>query len=135
MSDARLTAYNVKTKEKGVPIQDAVVIEEEAELLQNRIDKLNIKYLDELIDDLTYRDMKRKLEAQKSELASKHIALEPEGASFNNYMKFSAHCSQNLSKVSKRADLKSKQEIIGSIFPEKLIFSEKTYRTIELTKQ
>ena len=25
MSDARLTAYNVKTKEKGVPIQDAVV--------------------------------------------------------------------------------------------------------------
>ena len=25
MSDARLTAYNVKTKEKGVPIQDAVI--------------------------------------------------------------------------------------------------------------
>lgn len=25
MSDIKLTAYNVKTKEKGVPIQDAVI--------------------------------------------------------------------------------------------------------------
>ena len=25
MSDVQLTAYNVKTKEKGVPIQDAVI--------------------------------------------------------------------------------------------------------------
>ncbi len=43
--------------------------------------------------------MKRKLEAQKSELASTHMTLEPEGVSFNICMKFSAHYSHNLSSV------------------------------------
>ncbi len=49
-------------------------------------------------------------------------------------MRFSAFCSSNLWNFYKRADFEGKQQIIGSIFPDKLLFEEKKYRTIAVNE-
>ena len=39
-------------------------------------------------------------------------------------------CLATLSHYNLNADVEGKQKMISSIFPEKLIYSEKTYRTV-----
>ena len=67
-----------------------------------------------------------------SELTGKQASLLPEGAALSNYLKFSLNFSQNLCKFYQKADFVSKQQIIGSIFPESLIFIDKSYRTTKV---
>jgi len=50
---------------------------------------------------------------------------------FMEYMSFGVSILSNLSYYYTSATLENKQKILGSIFPEKLIFGENTYRTAE----
>jgi site-specific DNA recombinase len=109
-------------------------LEGQIEALQKRIDTLDDKYFDGLIDDSTYKGAKARYEASKSELTSKHIALQPEGAALSNYLRFSIDFSKTLSRFYNKADFTGKQQIIGSIFPDKLIFEEKKYRTTQVNE-
>ena len=44
-------------------------------------------------------------------------------------VEFSGNLFRNLPEFFTNADLKAKQQIVGSIFPERLVFEEKQYRT------
>ncbi len=108
----------------------------EKKQLEDQIDKLNLrfatlhdKYVDGFIDDPTYQENKKRYERDRNELISNHSLLKPEGTALKEYIRFSALCSSNLGNFYKRADFEGKQQIIGSIFPDKLLFEEKKYRT------
>ncbi len=109
-------------------------IDKQAEDLNRRIESLNDKYFDGLIDDQTYRESKKRYEGAKSELATAHFNLQPEGAAFKAHMQFSAFCSHNLGAFYQKADYEGKQQIVGSIFPDNLVFEEKKYRTTRINQ-
>ena len=47
------------------------------------------------------------------------------------YLRYGTKVLGNLSYYYSTATLKNKQKIVGSMFPEKLIYSENTYRTAQ----
>jgi len=102
--------------------------------LNKRIETLTDKYVDGCIDDQTYRENKRRYESKKNDLTSAHISLQPEGAASNNYLQFSTFCCRNLFNFYKRADFEGKQQIVGSIFVDNLIFEERNYRTTRVNE-
>lgn len=62
------------------------------------------------------------LEKKKREISSLDFNL-------SEYMTSALEIVENLPKYFVRADLKAKQQPIGSVCPEKLIFENKAYRT------
>lgn len=68
------------------------------------------------------------------ELQHELSELENTESNFLRYLKFSVPFLTNLDYYYKNADLRLKQFIIGSIFPEKLYYSNSTYRTSKLNE-
>lgn len=62
------------------------------------------------------------------------MVLQPEGTTLRNYLQFSVFCSRTISQMFEKVDFVGKQEIVGSIFPDKLVFEEKKYRTGRITE-
>lgn len=109
-------------------------VEAQIDVFQRRLNTLDDNYYDGNIDSATYKEVKQRYEASKNELISKHIALQPEAAAMSNYLRFSVNCLKTLGTVYHRADFEGKQQIIGSIFPDNLIFAEKKYRTTRVNE-
>lgn len=114
--------------------QEKKSLEEQIESLQKRIHTLNDKYFDGVLDDATYKEAKARYETLKNDLVGKHMALQPEGAALENYLRFASNCISNIGHMFEKADFEGKQLIIGSIFPDNLIFKEKNYRTTKVNE-
>ena len=87
-------------------------IVEQIEALDSRITSLNYKFVDELIDHKTYKETKEWYESSKSELVSKHMALQPEGTAMKKYLTFSLCLSKNLSNSTQMLILKANRRLL-----------------------
>ena len=76
-----------------------------------------------------HRDIKNRFEKAIMELEKKKREISSLDFNVNEYATSALEIVENLPKYFARADLKAKQQIIGSICPEKLIFENKAYRT------
>ena len=74
-----------------------------------------------------YLDKRNSLEARKRDLAD-------EGSNIDEYLRYGFSLVSNLPGYYKKADLNGKHTLVGSIFPEKLIFENGGYRTIRLNE-
>ncbi len=104
------------------------------ELMKVRIRNLENKYADNEITGEDFNIMKgrflnelKELESQKKEMNifSKDISLQVE------------YCIKTLSDIGKfysNADVATKREILGSIFPESIVYSDKKVRTIRMNE-
>ena len=91
--------------------------------------KASIKLVNDEIDKLTFSQLKERLDREVLGLSSRISELREGNNGFLDHCKFGFSVLSNLNSFYQQADLNSKQKLISSIFPEKLSFTGKDYRT------
>ena len=104
-------------------------LDEEIKKNNQRIQNAQHLMLDAEISAKDYKEIKIKLEADNDTLLRKKGELAGGEADFKEYLKVGATILRNLDIRYQYAPLKYKQLIIGSVFPEKLIFEKNGFRT------
>lgn len=94
--------------------------------LQARLNSINEKYFDELIDLKTYSDMKPKTESQIADLEARLEEINQIEKDFEINIKKQIGFLQNIDVMYNDANAMIKKKIVSSLFPEQLIF-EQTY--------
>ena len=86
------------------------------------------------IEPSEYRSIKSEYEKKITGLESKLIELSQEGKSIEPLLNKALTNLTCLDKLYEKSDNKGKREIIGSIFPEKLVFDGFQYRTARMNE-
>lgn len=111
---------------------------QQLKVLQTDIDKLKLRLknaqtlmLDGELTASDFYDIRNNLVPEIEKLENKKVALLTSEDDYQEYLKKSIPMLKNIDKAFTEADYTIKQEIVGSMFPEKLIFDKNTYRTNE----
>lgn len=112
------------------------VREKEIQKLKKEIDEVTAsllktekKYINDEIEKDSYLLLKESFKKEENELREYLFELQSTDSGFMEYMKYGCSVLSNLRKCYDSSDLDSKQKLLSSIFPEKLIFENGTYRT------
>ncbi len=122
-----------KTNEEGRELERGK-LEKEIDKLSIRIKTLEDKYSDEEIDKLYFTKMTERYESEKNELILKHAACFSLDKEFKRHVSHSTTLLENLGSFYSTSSISTKQRIIGSIFPEKVVFEENSYRTTKINE-
>jgi site-specific DNA recombinase len=104
-------------------------LQDETARNQTRINQAQQLLLDGSLEPGDYKDIKARYEMQNRQLERKQQELAAMDDNLKGYISHGVTLLKNLPEYYQRAALTAKRQIIGSIFPEKLIFEENTYRT------
>lgn len=74
-------------------------LEREIKVFEERIYRLSLKYVDDAIDEGTYKETKKRFEDERNSLISKHANCFSLDKEFNRYVSFSVSLSGNLKKI------------------------------------
>jgi hypothetical protein len=119
---------------KGNVATELASIKREIETLQSRIEKARNLMLDDKIDASDYRETKENLQPKIEKLSRRLGEFTSIDGDFKNFVEDGFGLLRNLSETYSNAELSQKQQIIGSIFPEKLVFENNQYRTPKLLR-
>ncbi len=122
-----------KTNQNQVQ-QSAKQVEEEINKNRERIDNAQQLMLDKKIDAIEYRAIKERYEEIISTLSRQQMESNSIDDNYSEYLKASLKLLNNIDKYYTDGDVEIRQKIVGSIFPEKLIFEKKSYRTPRLNE-
>ncbi len=104
-------------------------VRKELDIYKARLDNARTLMLDRDLDPAEYRKIKADLEPAIERLASKIAQLSRNENNEKEIIDFGFYFLRNMSKLFTSASLDVKRYILGSTFPEKLIFEDGTYRT------
>ena len=124
MSDA----YKKNGQSKSAELQKAKA---ELETSRKRIDNAQMLMLDGKLDVSDYQKIKAKLEPEMERLAVRVAGLGKGNVNERAIIEFGFSFLNNLHELFTSADLDRKRYLLGSTFPEKLVYENKTYRTAE----
>jgi site-specific DNA recombinase len=116
------------------PMNEKKKVSEEIDRLNARLSVARNKLLSETIDDEEYLDIKRECK-EKIERLEEQLSKEGLNAKKVNIDKSLDRALQsivNIPKLYREGGISTKRAVIGSIFPEKLEFDGKTYRTARM---
>ena len=113
---------------------NAKVFEEEMKKIQTRIDNLQDMLADGQILSSDYNSAKERYEEKLRDLRSKKEDVTILNKDIYEQLVFSFSFMSDLPSQYSKASLDVKQRIIGSIFPENIIFSENKYRTTRINE-
>lgn len=88
--------------------------------------------LDGEISTTDYKQMKADIEENQTRLSIEENSLRFTNVDYTPQINFSVNFLCNIDSYYQLADVEGKQRIIGSIFPDKLVFHENLYRTTEI---
>lgn len=108
---------------------DKAVWQKELTKYKERLSTAQTMMLDREIEPADFREIKNRLEPEISRLERKINSTDTEKVNYGDYISGGINLISNLSEFFAGADLRAKQQLIGSIFPEKLIFENNQYRT------
>ncbi len=97
---------------------------------QERIDNAQKLMLDGQLDITEYRSIKQKYETFIKELEAEMKPQLSNTKDYKQYLDFGFNLLQNIDGVYVSGNTQLKSQILSSIFAEKLVFQEKTYRTL-----
>ena len=120
--------FNTNEVNKDRQIEE---LEKEINKLKGRLENAEDNYLDGNIDQSNYEKMTKRLNGKIGELIVNQTELKFTDTNLTKYLKFGLKFLENIDTYYMEADLALKHKIIGSIFPEKLTFSENKYRTVQ----
>lgn len=109
-------------------------ITKELEKQKQRLQNARSLMLDGEIKPDDYREMKCEIENKILELVAKQSQLKSGCEDYETKVEYCINLLKNIDNIYKTADTENKQRIIGSIFPERLIFENKKYRTPKLNR-
>src|SRR5690606_11174541 len=95
-------------------------------------DSLLDKYTDDLLSQSDYERGKKRYEEQIYSLESQKQELELEQKDFMTTVQYTFGLLRDLPKYYEQSPIEVKHKILGSIFPEKLIYQNKKYRTAQI---
>ena len=122
-------------KENGEDKSKALYhIKVEIEKNRDRINNAQQMMLDGQLDASDYKDVKKRYEPEIDRLVRKSMAIASMDSNYKKYLEKGFGLIKQLAYDYNRADLATKQQLIGSVFPEKLIFENKQYRTNGMMK-
>lgn len=102
--------------------------------VEGRIASIEDKYADNQIPQEEYLSIKKRYEGDANKLIGELSTLMRDKSSFSKYFQYGISFLLNMPKYYREANLEVKQKIIGSIFPEKLIFENNQYRTSKVNE-
>lgn len=108
---------------------ELVKIEEEINRNNHRLQNPQHLMLDAEISASDYKEIKAKISVANDELIRKKANASSSQADFREHLRVGATILRNLDGFYQNATLSEKQLIIGSVFPEKLIFEKNHFRT------
>jgi hypothetical protein len=105
----------------------------EDEIAQNDelMDKATVKLINDELDKFAYNRLKEKTARETADLKQRILELKQVESGFETYCKFSFSLLSKMDYYYSTATLENKQNMIGLIFPEKLIFAKNTFQTTE----
>ncbi len=118
-------------KDKSKAIHD---LQAEIEKNRQRISNAQQLMLDGELPAAEYREIKNRYEPEIQKLANKQLSLTQLDENLLDYLIPVIDLPRHLPECYQNASLNTKQQLIGSIYPEKLIFENKAYRTTTLNE-
>lgn len=101
---------------------------------KQRLENAKILMLDGEIDPTEYKEMKIKLEEETNKLLAEENKLSQGNEDHGKKIDTCLELLQNIDRFFNAGDVTVKQRIVSSIFPEKLVFENKQYRTPRLNE-
>ncbi len=123
--------FKAQTKAQREDVKQVKVALEKATIELTNARKL---LLSNEIEPSEYRSIKSDYEKKITGLESRLIELSQEGKNIEPLLNKALTTLTCLDKLYEKADNKAKREIIGSIYPEKLVFDGFHYRTARLNE-
>lgn len=114
--------------------QEKAKLETEINNIDKRLESVRMKFIDDLISPADYKEIKSTLDARKNELLGKHISIAKMDREFSKYMSYGLSLLGNLTKYYSSATTEAKSKMVGSIFPENLIYEDRKYRTTKMNE-
>ncbi len=108
---------------------DLKLVHKELSELNKNLNSLNSKFVADHLDSETYSRMKKEMDDKLIELKNRETQIKEQESDFSLYMRKGITLLDNLKDFYKNASLDVKQKIIGSIFPQNLVFNQYEYRT------
>ena len=102
--------------------------------LREMKDKAQDKYVSEDLSSTDYKQIVARYDDQILELQNKLIELDSIKTGFNKYLNLGLPLLSNLDKNFVNITIEQKQKLVGSIFPGKLKFNGKNYRTARMNE-
>ena len=109
-------------------------LQQEIEKARARISSARKLMLDKEIPPAEYKEIKLEYEGEITKLEQKIDEVATLDSDLKEHISFCCELVENLPNYYIAADLTAKQQILGSILSEKLVFSESSYRTIKFRK-
>lgn len=108
---------------------EIIKLSHEIKKKQEMLDKAAKKLVNDELDKDDYKRLKDSLQMEIAGLKVRISELKEIESGFMEYLRFGIPLLTNLPLYYNTANLEGKQKFLGSIFPEKLVFSKNTYRT------
>jgi len=118
----------VREKEGDISSQ---ILQIEKRLLknQNLLENAQDKYFSGEVDSITFNDAKKRYKNKINSLNRELSNLKIDETHFDTHLNYTFNLLQDIDFYYVNASAEVKHRILGSIFPEKLIYSDKKYRT------
>jgi DNA invertase Pin-like site-specific DNA recombinase len=113
---------------------DAKELTGKLEQQKQRVEKLQDMLVDNKISLEDYNKMKSRFDGIKEELLVKLRQIKSIKRNFERYLESGINLLVNLGKFYNNADIDTRQQLIGSIFPEKLVFTGGKVRTARINE-
>lgn len=104
-------------------------IEKELEVQKQNLRKIDDKFINGEIEQETHKRLVDSIRDKMSNLEADKAEKSIVDSDFKNYLDFGFNLLSNLDKFYNEADLETKDKLLSSIFPEKLIYQFGNYRT------
>ena len=105
-------------------------INKRKELINNGEDK----FFEGSIDSETFNNAKARYKAKIDLLGKRKAELKAQDSNFIRYVNYGFSLLKDLDRYYLKSNIAVKQKLISSIFPEKLIYQEKKYRTSQINE-
>ena len=126
---------DLQNERKGESKKEAAALQNELSTVQKRINSIEDKYLD---GDLTKEQYNRMLERYTKEASAMQQQIEmrenPNRSNIEPKLNYSINLINNIDSYIRNASVGVKIKLISSMFPEKIEFDGKTYRTNSYNK-
>ena len=126
---------DLQSERKGESKKEAAALQNELSTVQKRINSIEDKYLD---GDLTKEQYNRMLERYTKEASAMQQQIEmrenPNRGNIEPKLNYSINLINNIDSYIRNASVGVKIKLISSMFPEKIEFDGKTYRTNSYNK-
>lgn len=109
--------------------EQAEKVEKEIKTYRSRLENAQTLMLDGDLDAAEYRSIKAKLQPEIEKLVRQQSKLNERNPEEKEILDFGIYFLNNMVELLTEADLEAKHQIIGSMFPKKIIFENNELRT------